>query len=160
MNYNVLPKHKVDALITAAGVIQQQMNDGIIGNAFCGDNPDHVQDAVTAFDRLNAAAIDLAGESKIASPFVRYRREILGQYETAGRLRNLVLNLYGGAECNLSQLFWHADQLHTRIALECIVSYTQYGENDTFFMTLASEIMDMLAADALKIANGLSEVAA
>lgn len=142
MHYTVLPKQSVSALVTAAQMIQQAMDDGIIGNAFCGDNPDHVQDAVTAFDRLNAAATELASESKIASPFIRYRREILAQGDTAERLRNLTLNLWGGSQVNLSQLFWHADEHHTRIALECIASYSQYGENDTFFMTLAGEIAE------------------
>lgn len=155
MSFIVLPKSKVSDLVTAANHLQKLMNDGIVGNAFCGEGPEHVHETVTAFDRLNAASTELAAESKIASPFVRYRREILGQYETAGRLRALVLNLYGGAEVNLSHLFWHADEQHTRIALECIVSYTQYGENDTFFMTLASEIMEKLAADTEAIANGL-----
>ena len=78
----------------------------------------------------------------------------LGDYETAGRLRALVLNLYGGAEANLSLLFWHADERHTRIALECIVSYSQYGENDTFFMSLAQEIVEKRQADAERIAEG------
>lgn len=161
MSFTVLPKAKVEALISAAQNLQQLMNDGIIGNAFCGEGPEHVHDAVTAFDRLNTAATDLASEAKIASPFIRYRREILGEYETAGRLRALVLNLYGGAEANLSLLFWHADERHTRIALECIVSYSQYGENDTFFMSLAQELIEKLTADTALIANGLAgEVAA
>lgn len=142
MTHIVLPKAPVQALIGAAQGIQQLMNDDVLGNAFCGDDPEHINAAVGALDRLNEACTRLAGENKIASPFIRYRREILGEYETAGRLRALVLNLWGGAPCNLSALFWNADERHARIALECIASYSQYGENDTFFMSLAAEIAE------------------
>lgn len=160
MNYTVLPKSKVDSLIQAAQVIQQQMTDGIIGNAFCGNNPDHIQDAVTAFDRLNAAATELASENKIASPFIRYRREILANNDTAGHLRALVLALYTDSHVDLSTLLSEADDHHVRIALECIASYSQYGQVDTFFMSLAAELFESIVSTAETIANGLSGVAA
>ena len=160
MTHIVLPKAPVQALIGAAQVIQQLMNDGVLGNAFCGDNPDHIQDAVTAFDRLNAAATELASETKIASPFVRYRREILADNETAGHLRALVLALYTDSHVDLSTLLSEADDHHVRIALECIASYSQYGEIDTFFMSLAAELFESIVSTAEAIANGLSGVAA
>lgn len=160
MQLTVLPKIKVDALITAAQVIQQKMNDGIIGNAFCGENPDHVQTAIDAFDRLNAAATDLAGESKLASPFIRYRRAILADDTSAGYLRELVIALYCNAHVNLSTLFKEADDHHARIAIECIASYSQYGENDTFFMSLATELFEALVDCAELISNGLKGEAA
>lgn len=144
MSLTITDKNHLRALIEAARNIQNLMNDGTITAAFDAGNDEQVHTTVSAFDHLTACAARIAAQDKTASPFVRYRREILGHYETAGRLRALVLNLYGGAECNLSQLFSHADEHHTRIALECIASYTQYGENDTFFMSLASEIIDAM----------------
>lgn len=155
MSLTIIDKTHLRALIEAARNIQNLMNDGTITAAFDTGNDEQIHTTVSAFDNLTNCAARVSEQDKTASPFVRYRREILGHYETAGRLRALVLNLYGGAECNLSHLFWHADEHHTRIALECIASYTQYGENDTFFMSLASELMEKLAADAEVVANGL-----
>jgi hypothetical protein len=160
MSLTIIDKTHLRALIEAARNIQNLMNDGTITAAFDTGNDEHIHTTVSAFDNLTNCAARVSAQDKTASPFVRYRREILGHYETAGRLRALVLNLWGGAECNLSQLFSHADELHTRIALECIASYSQYGENDTFFMTLATEIMEQLTADTESIVQGLTGEAA
>lgn len=155
MSHIVIDKGNLRALIEAARTLQNLMNDGTISAAFDTGNDEQIHTTVSAFDNLTSCAARVSAQDKAASPFVRYRREIMGEYETAGRLRHLVLNLWGGAECNLSKLFWGADEHHTRIALECITCYSQYGENDTFFMSLATEIAEKLAADAEAIAKGL-----
>jgi hypothetical protein len=164
MSYIVLSKQSVRALVTAARNIQGLMERGTIGDAFNNGTPDQVNDTICAFDNLAASAKLIGDADTIASPFLRYRREILGHYGTANHLRAMVMNLWGGQPANLSKLFMGADEHHTRIALECIAHYSQHGENDTFFMTLASEIMDEQIAAAMPgliaIANGLSEVAA
>lgn len=143
MTYLVIPKHKARKLCQAASNIQSLLDDGTLGAAFTNGDDKAVDRSVTALDELKDAAVDFAGEFRHTSPFLRYRREILGDYETAVRLRAMVMNLWGGRPANLSLLFHHADEQHTRIALECIASFTQYGENDTFFMTLASEIDEL-----------------
>jgi hypothetical protein len=154
MSLTVLPTTPVQGLIHAAQHIQRLMNDGIIGAAFCGEEPQHVQETVAAFDRLNEAASTLQTESKIASPFIRFRREILGDYETAEQLRDLVIHLYSGGTtpANLARLLQHADERHQRIAMECIASYAQYGENDTFFMSLAAEIAEAVINAPVEVA--------
>lgn len=150
MCFTVLPARPVQQLVVAAQTIKALMNDGTLTAAFGDAKPDQTQAAIAAFDRLNECATTLAGEQKQVSPFLRYRKEIIGNYETAQRLRELVLNLWGGRQCRLGMLFMTADERHTRIALELIASYTHYGENDSHFMGLASEIIE----------NETSEVAA
>lgn len=143
MCFITLPKLPVQRLILATQHVQNLLNNGTLNNAFGENNPDDINTAVAAFDRLQQASTALANEEKIVSPFLRYRQEILGDYETASRLRCLVLNLWGGQQANLGRLFMEADERHTRIALECIVSYTTYGKKDSHFMDMASEILEM-----------------
>lgn len=147
MCYTVLPKSKVQKLCIAAQAVQQLLDDGTLAAAFVNTDDGAVHKAAAGFDVLAARVDDVLAEQKIVSPFLRYRPEILGHYETAGRLRALVMNLWGGRPVNLSLLFQQADARHTCIALECIASYTHYGENDTFFMTLAAEIIDREAEE-------------
>ena len=164
MSYSIADKSNLRALIEAARQIQSLMDDGTITAAFDTGNDEKVHATVSAFDNLTNCAARVSAQDKTASPFIRYRREILGHYETASRLRALVMNLWGGQPANLSLLFMGADEHHTRIALECINHYTQYGENDTFFMSLASEILDTQIEGAIPtlttIANSLSGAAA
>lgn len=140
MCFIVLPKRSVQRLVIAAFHVQNLVNTGKVN---ANGDPDEINTVVAAFDRLNESATEVASEEKVVTPFLRYRQEILGHYETAIRLRALVLNLWGGRPANLGQLLMGADERHTRIALEMITSYTQYGENDSHFMGLASEIIDM-----------------
>lgn len=160
MSHAIIDKTSLRALVEAARNIQKLMDDGTITAAFDTGNDDQIHTTVSAFDHLNNCATRVADQDKIASPFLRYRREILGHYETAQRLRALTMNLWGGQPANLSELFMAADPHHTRIALECINHYTQYGENDTFFMSLASEILETLPAIVPSSPAQLREVAA
>lgn len=144
MCFIALPKRPVQQLIVAALNIQNMLDNGTLISALGDGKADDINTAVAAFDRLKESAEALANEEKkIVTPFLRYRQEILGNYETAKRLRALVMNLWGGRPANIGLLFQGADERHTRIALECIVSYATHGENDSQFMGLASEIFDM-----------------
>lgn len=160
MSYIVIDKTSLRALVGAANNIQRLMNDGTITAAFDKGNDEQVHTTVSAFDYLDNCAAKVLVQDKIASPFVRYRREILGHNETALRLRSLVMNLCSGQPTNLSELFSFADYHHTRIALECIAYYSQWGKTDTFFMTLASEILDDMPAIIPSSPAQLREVAA
>lgn len=160
MSHIVTDKTSLRALVEAARNIQKLMDDGTITAAFDTGNDEQIHTTISAFDNLAACAARVSAQDKTASPFIRYRREILGNYETAQRLRAMVMNLWGGQPANLSQLFRGADPHHTRIALECIAHYSQYGENDTFFMTLASEILDDMPAIIASSPAKLHEVAA
>ena len=143
LGFLVLPKENVERLHSAANRLQAMLDDGSLGAAFGEGDERTANYAVTVFDALKEASGAVSREFRYTSPFLRYRSEFFGHYETAGRLRALVMNLYCGRPANLSALFQGADEHHTRIALECIASYTQYGENDTFFMTLADEINEL-----------------
>lgn len=140
MQFTVLPKQSVAALVTAAQIIQQHMDDGIIGNAFCGDNTDHVQEAVTAFDRLNKAATELAAETKIASPFLRYRREIMASTPAGMALRLMVMSMYGSQPVEIRAFFEHFGDHEIRVALECLTSFAANGDRDSQFMSLGLEL--------------------
>lgn len=152
MCFIALPRPPVQQLIVAAQHIQNLMENGTLAAAFSDGNQDQTATAITGFDRLQEAATRLAGEQKAVTPFLRYRREILADNNTAAHLRDLVLNLWGGRPANLSLLFMGADEHHTRVALECIASYSTHGENDSQFMMLSSEIAE--------IVNRTEEVAA
>jgi hypothetical protein len=106
------------------------------------------EDAVLVSDRLQraieAAVRELADASHNASPFLRYRKEILGGYSTAIRLQNLVMNLWNdNFPCQMGRLLCNADAKHKRIAFELIASYARHGEGDEHFMQLAEEILDL-----------------
>ena len=139
----VLPKAKVKGLLAAAERVQAALDDGTLGKAFTEDSDQCVDRAVAALDALKEAAGELAHEYRFTSPFIRYRQEFLRHGDSPRHLRALAMNLYNGRAVNLSALFMNAEDAHTRIALECIASYAEFGENDTFFMSLAGEICDM-----------------
>lgn len=160
MSYLILPAKTVQQITRTAQHIQQLLDDGTLTAAWGEGDADQINTAVNAFDDLQAAVIGLLNEQKIVSPFLRYRVEILGNYATAGQLRSLVMNLWGGRPANLGLLLMNADPHHTRIALECIASYSQYGENDTFFMSLAADIVDIDEENAAIAKAQSEEVAA
>ena len=148
MSHITLNKRPLHALLAAAHNMQAQMNNGSIPAAFGDGTPDQVNDTISAFDNLAACAKRVELADKLTSPFLRYRREILGNYTTAAHLRDLVLNLWGGSPANLSALFQGADEHHTRIALELITSYTNYRANDSQFMSLGMELAEAKQAAA------------
>ena len=140
MGFTVVETTRLRRLITAAANVQSLADDGTLAEVFRENDATTTHKAVTAFDVLALQANLVANDLKDVSPFLRYRREILGESETAADLRALALCLYNGRPCNLSRLFWNADPHHTRIALECLTSYTSHGERDAHFMSLAAEI--------------------
>jgi hypothetical protein len=152
MCFITLPKPPITRLLAAAQNMQALMDNGTFTAALGDGNPEQVNLAISAFDRLAESVTALQGEIKEVSPFLRYRREIMEGVECVF-LKPLVLCLWNGRHCNLSQLFISADGLTTRIALECITSYSRHGENDQHFMTLALEIVDeMLEREASEVA--------
>ena len=140
MSHTVIESSRLRRLIAAAQNVQALVDDGRLAEAFRATNIEATHKAVTTIDVLNLATGLVSNDIKEVSPFLRYRREILGESETAAALRALVLCLWNGSPCNLSRLFWTADLHHTRLALECIASYTTHGERDAHFMSLAAEI--------------------
>lgn len=142
MCYVVVSLSKIRKACTAAQNLLTLLHDGTMADAFARQQGHAAHLSVTGFDVMNDTATALLNEIKEVSPFLRYRVEILGQYDTAARLRDLVMNLFGGRPANLSLLFMNADEHHTRIALECIARYTRYGENDAHFMSLSRDIFE------------------
>ena len=142
MCFSVYKQSNILKLCLAAQNVQKLIDDGTLPEAFDKNRHGEAHKAVVAFDLLAKAAAVVVDERKEVSPFLRYRKEIMGGGDTATSLQSVVLNLWGGRHCNLSTLFMNADPHHTRIALECIASYTHHGENDLHFMNLASEIVD------------------
>ncbi len=139
MCFAVYQQSHVAKLCLAALQVQTIINDGTLASAF-KSHPEHMQEAVGCFDLLEEAVAVVTDAHKDVSPFLRYRKEILGQYEMSKKLRELVLSLWGNQPCRLGSLFHEADQHHTKIALECVASYSLQGERDSHFMDLAAEI--------------------
>lgn len=80
--------------------------------------------------------------SRKVSPFVTYRKQILGDYGTAGRLRQGVLSLYNwknGFPLGSTSEF---DDKHYAIFLELVNHYRIFGESDKEFLSLAEYIVD------------------
>lgn len=141
MSHIISTRQHLQQLVIAARNIQQRLDDGTIGRAFGEGSDDDAHSAVSAFDNLDKAATLVASEDKIASPFLRYRREILAETPAGQRLRMLALNLYAEATpVSLRRIFSYCDEHHIRIALECIVHFAQHGDRDSHFMGLAMEI--------------------
>jgi hypothetical protein len=79
------------------------------------------------------------------SPFITHRNKVLGYYNTASWLRQLVLAMWSGSnhKVGLSQLAG-VDEDHAKAALDMLHGYRKNGENDPAFMTLADECLDRL----------------
>lgn len=155
MCFLVIPRTRLRRLIGAAQNVQSLLNDGTLAAAF-GDRPEGNSPvlAATAFDVLAEQVAAIGEDQKEVSPFLRYRKEIMGNNPTAERLRDLLLNLYGdwlglGKNLNLNTLFIDADEHHKRIALELIASYAHHGKNDPQFIALAGEVCDFERIEVL-----------
>ena len=141
---HIVETSQLTPVITSA----QRMLDLIdSGESFC-DTAAAKEKMIAATDQLqddiDIAVRAIAACVADASPFLRYRKEIMGGYGTAVRLQQLVLNLWNGNfPVSLGMLLANADQRHTRIALELIASYAEHKENDPHFMNLAAEIRDL-----------------
>ena len=148
MCFSVHQTQKVRKLCAAAQHVQALIDDGTMADAFTRGDSEATHTVVTAFDVLALNAGQLANDDKDVSPFLRYRREVLAEGNTAHQLRALVLNLWGGRQAlNLGALFMGSDDYHTRIALEMIAGYTRIGERDPQFMALAAEIRDLATSE-------------
>lgn len=127
-----------------AQTVQTIVSDGTLAAAD-REPPHHPAQnrAVAAFDILALSCGRVANDLKDVSPFLRHRREILEPgREDAEQLRALVLNLWNGTPCNLGALLLGADAHHTRIALECMVSYSNIGASYPHFPNLVRDIID------------------
>jgi len=134
----IIDKAKLDRLVGASANLQGLVADGHLA---AGQDADSVNLAVTAFDALAVATAAVQSDQKAASPFLRYRREIMADTLAGAHLRLLILNLYSEAMAiNLRCVFEHSDDHNTRVALECISSFTTNGDRDSQFMGLAMEI--------------------
>lgn len=130
-------------LCFAAQNVQKLIDDGTLQNSFSGSDPQATQAAIAAFDALAENTSIVLDERKEISPFLRYRREILGHEQMATDLRALTMNLWNGCECKMNLIFSNADQHHMRIALELIASYTRLRNRDTYFTSIVQEIICM-----------------
>lgn len=132
------------AIVAAADTLTQLLDAGRL----CDPAPGQVDAAVQAFDQLQTARDRVVEHyPSLASPFLRYRAEIMAYTGDAERLRRLVLHLHCHSnDVNLGQLLWHADDHHRAIAVDLIESYSRNGENDGAFMALAREIHDLEAS--------------
>lgn len=140
----VIPSNTLTKLVAAAQAVQSLVDDETLSKAYVLSDEEAQIQSIAAFDKLTECAAGALAEHKDVSPFIRYRKEALDEFNlTAKSLRRLVLNLWNGMEgLNLSALFWNADPLHARIALDMIASYSQRGEKDAAFMDMAREIRD------------------
>ena len=100
--------------------------------------------ATEVADALQRALSDITNTyPDQVSPFLRYRKEIMGDYTMAGHLRDLVVHLWWHkCRTNLKQMLECADPHHTRIVLELIESYCRNGDRDESFMSMAYEILN------------------
>lgn len=149
MCFLVIPRTRLRRLIGAAQNVQSLLNDGTLAAAF-GDRPEGNSPvlAATAFDVLAEQVAAIGEDQKEVSPFLRYRKEIMGNNPTAERLRDLLLNLRGvRPDLNLNALFSNADEHHKRIALELIASYAHHGDYDPKFIALVGEVCDLEASE-------------
>lgn len=153
MSNIILTRGKLQRLIGAATHLQSLMNDGALTAAWGEGDADQINQAVSAFDNLTNATALAAAEQKTASPFLRYRREIFADTASGAMLRLLVLNLYSEASfINLRAIIERCDPLGLRVALECIAHFTENGDRDSQFMSLAMEIAEAADEQPIEVA--------
>jgi len=153
MSNTIVTRHKLQRLLGAAANIQSLMHDGTLTAAWGEGDADQVHTAVTAFDTLTDAAAQVQAEQKAASPFLRYRREIMADSPAGARLRLLVLNLYSEAEpVSLRRIFQYCDEHNKRVAIECIAHFAIHGDRDSQFMGLAMEIAEAASNEPSEVA--------
>lgn len=150
---SIVTSHKLQRLLGAAANIQTLMSNGTLTAAWGEGDADQGHAAVTAFDTLTEAAAQVQAEQKAASPFLRYRREIMADTPAGARLRLLVLNLYSEAQAvSLRRIFEYCDEHNTRVALECIAHFAIHGDRDSQFMGMAMEIAEAASNEPSEVA--------
>lgn len=140
MDHRIITANKLQRLLGAAANLQGLMDDGTLAAAFEARDPDCTNQAVTAFDALTTARVVVASEIKTASPFLRYRREIMASTPGGMALRLLVMSLYGETHVANRTLFEHFSEHECRVALECLTSFATNGDRDSQFMSLGLEL--------------------
>ena len=148
MCYSVHKLTTIMKLCMAAQGVQQLVDDGTLAECFGRNKNGEAHKCVAAFNLLQESAAAVTDERKDVSPFLRYRSDIMAPGPMAERTRSVVMNLWSGRQCNLSALFMNADPHFTRIALECIASYANHGENDRHFMAVADMINELETEEA------------
>ncbi|WP_234085344.1 hypothetical protein [Azonexus sp. R2A61] len=148
----IINKAKFDRLVGAVEQLQTLNADGTLAAAFAFNaEGDNVHKAVTAFDNLATATAVIRVETRNASPFLRYRREIIADTPSGAALRRLVLSLYGRHAAPLRDLFEHFGEHESRVALECITSFATHGDRDSQFMGLGLEIGQAISDEPIEV---------
>ena len=141
MCYSIYRLTSVMKLCQAAHKVQQLIDDGTLAEAFGRNKNGEAHESITAFNLLSESAATVADERKDISPFLRYRREILADTAAGFHLRELVMNLAGGASVDVFALLTVADAPHTRIALECITHAANHPNGDSATIELRDLIL-------------------
>lgn len=152
MEHRIITGNKLQRLLGAAANVQTLMDDGTLAAAFEARDPDCTNLAVTAFDALNTARANAAEEIKAASPFLRYRREIMAATPAGMALRYLVMSMYGNSNVPIRGLFEHFGEHDIRVALECLTSFAANGDRDSQFMSLGLELAQSDDDSAIEVA--------
>lgn len=145
MCFQVIPKKSLVRLVAASRHLLELLNNGTLAQACGPEEADQITRSVAAFDLLEEATEGVSGEMKEASPFIRFRREILSEAPVQGGLQDLILALNGTPlhEVNYGHLLT-SDAYRARIALDCIAAYSCSGGNDPHFRALIPDIFNAL----------------
>lgn len=143
MCHIIVKKPLLQRLVLAALHLQNLLDSGSLARAMSDNATDDKHAAVSAFDNLQEAARQVSSEDHGASPFLRYRREIMADTLAGEQLRALTLSLYGeAAMINLRSTLAKLNEPEQRIALELFVHFNNHGDRDRHFMNLALEIIE------------------
>lgn len=145
MCFQVITKKSLVRLVAASRHLIELLNNGTLAQACGPEEADQMTRSVAAFDLLEGATDGVSGEMKEASPFLRFRREILSEAPVQGGLQDLVLALNGTPfhEVNYGHLLT-SDAYRARIALDCVAAYSCSGGNDPHFRALVTDISNAL----------------
>lgn len=153
MSNIIIRKSHLQALLAAAHNIQALLDDSTLTAAWGEGKPDDINAAVSAFDNLaNRARIVQDETGMEASPFLRYRNEIMAETPAGAYLRRLVLSLYCGHPLTLRPMIERFGVHEIRVMLECLVSFTTHGDRDSQFMGLAMEITESAITQSSEVA--------
>lgn len=137
----VIPSNTLTKLVAAAQAVQSLVDDETLSKAYVHSDEEAQAQAVAVLDKLAECTAAALAEHKDVSPFIRYRKEVLDEFNlTAKSLRRLVLNMCDGKpDIDLCEYFLNADPLYNRIALEMIANYSQRVDKGNEFMPLLAD---------------------
>lgn len=145
------PKRTPAGLLRLLGSTQKVLESLNAGHFSATEGPE-AEEACAVSDALALALSEaVAALPSQVSPFLLFRREIMGESDVSAMIRDLVLHLRNcNNPCNLGRLLAACDLHHTEVVMDLIESFSRNGERDDAFMDVVAEVLQKCHAESAK----------